>query len=134
MRRPPKKPRAEPSIKAAAIGIRHGGEAKEAQAVSAWGDCEQTPIFAAVRARARAGAEVAAYGKGSAHLAPEHQRLYLLMNNPSADFEDHMKAARSLAPIMHKPPPPRGLTPEEARQHAEYVHSLLGGGNTVRLR
>jgi len=55
-----------------------------------------------------------------AHLAPEHQRLYLLMNDPSADLEECMKAARSLAPIMHKPLPPRVLTPEEARKHREY--------------
>ena len=65
--------------------------------------------------------------KAPAHLAPEHQRLYLLMNDADADLDDRMGAAIILAPIMHRPMPPRVLTPDEAQAHAAYVEALLGG-------
>ena len=65
--------------------------------------------------------------KAPAHLAPEHQRLYLRMNDPAAPLNDRMEAAIILAPIMHKPIPPRVLTPEEAQAHAACVEALLGG-------
>jgi hypothetical protein len=65
--------------------------------------------------------------KAPEHLAPEHQRLYLLMNDPLADSDARTDAAFILLPIMHTPLPPRVPTPEEAREEEDYVRSLLEG-------
>src|SRR5262245_13049608 len=57
-------------------------------------------------------------------LTPEAEAAYWLMNDPSADFYDRMEAALLLAPIMHKPMPPRYLTPEEQAENDRYLRSL----------